>query len=496
MNASRPLVLAQAIHANAGRMPHKTALVFGDQDWTYQTLSRRIASVSQAGLAMDLSPGQTVMLTAANSPDYIALVLGLSAVGIAVATPSPQLAPPELARVIEDCKPVLTLGDGADAPSSIRHITIGEPLDGLLSRAVDRPPDVHTAETDVFAITYTSGTTGAPKGVMLSHRSRALTALAMANEYGCFGHSHRFLAATPLCNGAGFAYALANLLLGGSIELMRKFDLQLFAQRLRAPETTATFVVPTILQRLLAADARAGSNIAGIVCNAAALPQPLKAAAVAHFGAGLLHETYGSTEAGIVANLQPSEQLTTSNSCGRPFWNVEIELRDEAGAPVPEGATGELHARGPYAFNGYLGRPDATRAAVHDGWITVGDIARFDSSGFLHIVDRKGDMIITGGINVYPREVEIVLLDAPGVAEAAVVGTPSGQWGEAVHAVIVMQPGAAPDEAGLHALCKARLAPFKRPKMFSFMDELPRNGSGKLLRKNLRTIAAAQGAPR
>ena len=485
MSAYRALTLAGLVAAQAARTPDALAIAFDGDQWTYRRFAARVAQVANFAASRGISAGDRVLLCAPNSPEYLAVVLGVSSLGAAVATPNPQLSQPELDAVSDDCIPRLAfLDDRRDLPG-IATIRCGTELDCLLDAASDHAVDCGIDETATFAIAYTSGTTGLPKGVMLSHRSRALTAMAAAIEYRCFGPGHRFLGITPLCHGAGFAYAVANLLLGGTLELERDYDTDRVIQRLAGDALTGIFVVPTILRRLLDAGLVTGPRLSAIICNAAALAQPLKERAVAALGDGLLHETYGSTEAGIVANLQPVDQLTTSNSVGRPFLGVEVSLRAADGCEVATGLPGELFARGPYGFNGYLNRPDATAEAVHDNWVTVGDIAIRDERGFLHIVDRKGDLIITGGLNVYPREIETVLLACPGVADAAVIGIADPEWGERIHAVVVRMPGSAVAIDALDLACAAHLASYKRPKTIAFVDMLPRSAAGKLMRREL-----------
>jgi long-chain acyl-CoA synthetase len=232
-----------------------------------------------------------------------------------------------------------------------------------------------------------------------------------------------------------------------------------------------------------------------IISNAAALPQPLKERIVDHFGEGLLHETYGSTEAGIVTNIRPADQLRTDRSVGRAFALNEIRLLSPDGEDVPVGAVGELFSRSPYHFNGYWGHPewlaDCTRPG---GWLSAGDLARRDQEGFLHIVDRKKDMVISGGFNIYPREVEMVLEQHPAVREACVVGVPDDRWGERLRAFIVAAPGQRMDvslAAALAASCRDRLAGFKIPREFAFIDDIPRNLSGKILKRELRERSVA-----
>ena len=225
--------------------------------------------------------------------------------------------------------------------------------------------------------------------------------------------------------------------------------------------------------------------------NAAALPQAVKEKIVGYWGGGLLHESYGSTEAGIVTNLRPQHQLTRKQSVGHAFALNTVRLLDDRGNEVAPGEVGELYSRSPYLFNGYWNQPQETAAALRDGWVTAGDLARQDEDGFIYIVDRKKDMVVTGGINVYPREIEEVLHKHPAIVEAAVIGVPDDYFGEALRAFVVLRPGmnVATDELDVH--CRATLAGYKVPKEFRFIAALPRNAGGKVLKKDLRNLATS-----
>jgi acyl-CoA synthetase (AMP-forming)/AMP-acid ligase II len=493
--AHRDLTLGAIVCANAARTPEMLALHAEGRSFTYAELAGRIRRVAWLAQAMGVRAGDIVVLAAPNCAQYFEIVLGVSALGAAVATLNPKMTGSEFSTVLADCSPrlvilhpaCLNLRDTAAKHSSALLVLDAEYEESLAQAAALELPQ--TSETAAFAVSYTSGTTGKPKGVLLSHRSRALSALAMASEYGCFGPRDTFLAATPLFHGAGFAYALANLYLGGAVTVLPSPDTGAMMGHLRGTAITGVFVAPTILSRLIEAardGASLGPQLKAIICNAAACPQSLKERAVAAFGPGLLHETYGSTEAGIVTNLRPEDQLRTNNSCGRAFLHMEISLRDAQGAEVATGAIGELHARGPTGFLGYLGKPQETRETIRDGWVSVGDLARRDENGYYHIVDRLKDMIVTGGENVYPREVENVISTLLGVVECAVVGALDTEWGERVEAFVVRQAGARIEADDVLEFCRARLSPAKRPKTILFVDALPRNATGKILKAELR----------
>ncbi len=223
-----------------------------------------------------------------------------------------------------------------------------------------------------------------------------------------------------------------------------------------------------------------------MVSNAAPLPQHTKELIVDYFGDGVLHETYGSTEGGIVTNLRPFDQLRKQQCVGKPFLMNRVRLLSEGGAPIADGDVGELYSNSPCLFLGYWNQPDATAAAMRDGWFSAGDLARMDEEGFYYLVDRKKDMYISGGVNVYPREIEEFLFRVPGVKEAAVVGVPDDYWGEAGKAFIVIRPDANIAAEELIAACKNNLAGYKVPRHVAFVDLLPRNAAGKVLKTELR----------
>ncbi len=497
------LTLGRGLATVAQRFPEKVALVCGDRSLRYGALLQRMHRLANAGLGrFGLAAGDRVALIAPNCLEYVEVVVGLADLGVIVATLSPRMTAAEIATILADCMPRLVVvhPDAAELAEAARAwglptVLLGPDYEALLAAASDRPPVAAVEETDPFALAYTSGTTGTPKGVLLSHRSRALTFMAMAAEYGCFGPDDHFLALAPMYHGAGLVFALAPLYAGGTSTILPDFDAGAVVRRLSAGDIEGVFVVPTHLHRMLELP-RASLGVhrlRTIISNAAALPQPVKEQIVDWFGPGLLHETYGSTEAGIVSNIRPADLLRKPGSVGVPFLNTAIELRDDDGQPVPDGTPGELFACSPYAFNGYLNRPAETADTLVAGWVTVGDMAIRDADGFYTIVDRKKDMVVTGGINVYPREIENVIARVPGVAESAVIGLPDAEWGERLHAFVVPGQGSPPLATAIIAACRAELAGFKVPRGVSFVAELPRNSGGKVIKRQLRAEGAATG---
>ena len=330
---------------------------------------------------------------------------------------------------------------------------------------------------------------------MLSHRSRTLTFYAMAVEYGCYSPDDRALAIAPLYHGAGFAYAVAPIFFGGTCEILPRFEPEQVLALIDELKVTNAFFVPTHFHAIFELDDRilrryASDSLRAIISNAAPLPQVTKERIVEYFGEGLLHETYGSTEAGLVCNLRPPDQLRKQQCVGLPFPCTQVRVKDDDGHAVTPGDVGELFSASPCLFNGYWGLPEATAETFRDGWLSVGDMARQDDEGYIYLVDRKKDIIISGGVNIYPREIEEVLLTHSSVAEAAVVGEPDDYWGEAVRAVVVLGSPADATEAELLDHCGERLARYKLPKSFSLVEALPRNAAGKILKRELRRTGA------
>jgi long-chain acyl-CoA synthetase len=508
-NLYRPLLLADGIHASAARMPSKLALTCGDESLTYGELDARTRRVTAAAIAdLELRRGDRVAVFAQNCVEYPELVAGLSDAGAIVATVNPRANAAELAAACDDCGAralfVHATLEAAVQPAKFRTVERTLIVGATGSNAYAPWRDATSAiratapgldETDPFTLVYSSGTTGRPKGILISHRSRVLTFHAMAMEYGCYGPDDRFLSLAPMAHGAGLAFTMATLYFGGYVELVGKFDPATVVAKLAREPFSGIFMVPTHFQAIFALDRDILESYRGqakqlraIISNAAALPQAIKEKIVAYWGPGLLHETYGSTEAGIVTNIRPADQLLRRQSVGRPFAATEVKLLDDDGREVAAGAVGELYSRSPFLFNGYWGKPEETAACVRDGWVTAGDLARRDEDGYYYIVDRKKDMVVSGGVNIFPREIEEVLHKHPAVHEASVVGVPDDHWGERLRAFVVLRTGSNASADALIEHCKITLSGYKVPREVRFIAALPRNVGGKVLKKELRAL--------
>lgn len=500
LNTYRPVTIASGVRTSAERTPNKIALREGARELSYRNLVERIDRVAN-GVRHDLGlkPGDNVMLLAPNCLEYVEIVAGFAEAGVAVATINPRQTAREIAAIAEDCgartilahPAVEELVRDADLAAPERIIILGDAYEDWLAGAKPEAVDAAADERDSFAISYTSGTTGKAKGIVLSHRSRVMTFLAMASEYGCYGPEDSYLGVSPFFHGGGFAFAMGSVFLGGFCEIMPAFNPEEIMRRLNEGPFTGTFMVPTHYHAILALEDSVlkryrDHHLTSLISNAAALPQATKEKIVAQFGEGFLHETYGSTEAGIVTNLRPPDQLRKIQCVGLPFPCTRIRLLDGEDREVAPGEVGELYSNSPYLFNGYWDKPEETHAIMRDGWVSAGDMARRDEDGYIFLVDRKKDMIISGGVNIYPREIEEVLIRHASIAEVAVVGVADDYWGERVKAFVVAAGADAPAADDIIAFGKESLASHKVPKEIAFIDTLPRNPAGKILKRMLR----------
>lgn len=496
------LSFADGIRASTQRNPDKIALQHNDNKRTYRRLIDRIDRVTNAVAGdLGLGPGDHGAIIANNCIEYLEIVIGAAQAGLALATVNPRLTASEMVTICDDAEAQVIFADTNSAEAirdstletAKRVIVIGPDFDDWLNKTSLPVKPVAVDEWDVFTIPYTSGTTGKPKGVLVPHRSRVLTLFSMAVEYGCYSPDDRFLAMAPMCHGAGMVYGLAPAFFGGFAEILDRFEPELFLKRLKAENITGYFAVPTHFHGIFSLeqpvlDANRCGSLHTIISNAAPLAQSSKEQIIDYFGPGMLHETYGSTEAGIVTNLRPHDQLRKQRCVGLPFPMTEVKLVNDSGSACKPDEVGELFSKSPFLFNGYWKRPAETEASYHDGWVTVEDLARRDDEGYIYIIDRKKDMVISGGINIYPREIEEVLFKHPAIADVAVTGVPDEKWGERVKAFVVTRPGNTVGEQDVINFCKEKLSDYKVPKNVAFLEALPRNVGGKVLKRALRDM--------
>ena len=496
----RPMTIGGALRASAKRAPSKIALRFGECERDYATLLRRIDQVTDATITdLRLRPGDHAAIIAGNCLEYIEIVCGVPEAGVAVATINSKMTAPEMIAALDDAEarvlfadePTATALRGARYATVERVIVLGPEYEAWLEAATPPPSRPLVQEWDVWTIPYTSGTTGKPKGVLLPHRARVMVGFLSHTEFGCFGADDVFLTLSPMNHGAGLGFPLACLQGGGTLEILGKFDPRTVLHRFKYGGITGVFMVPTHFHGIFALDretlaAYEGTRLKSIIANAAPLTQAMKRKIVPYFGENVLYEIYGATENGLVTSLKPEHQLSRESCVGLPFAHTLLKILDETGKECGPHEIGEVFSTSPCMFNGYWKRLEETARALATGWMTVGDMGRRDEDGFLYLVDRKGDMVISGGINIYPREIEDLLSTHPAVAEIAVIGVPDEKWGERLCACVVLQPGQSLTPDDIELFCRGQLAGYKIPRDLRLLAALPRNANGKILKHELR----------
>jgi fatty-acyl-CoA synthase/long-chain acyl-CoA synthetase len=495
----------------AAATPTKTAVIEDDRHLTYAEYNALVNRYANLLVEHGVRAGTKVVWCGRNSTEVVALIAALRkclAVGVPL---NYRLSPEETTYVIENADAALVLFDaeqagqmeqaagrvagvrawlawsraGGDVPAWASS------LDALAAASPDTEPEPlgedPAAGSSMF---YTSGTTGKPKGVLRGVIDQALV-LGLVTEIG-FQPGDVYLTTGPLYHSGPQSFMLIVQLMGGTVVVMRDFDPRRWLELVERHRVTTTFSAPTPIRRVVDLPpeeirARDLSSLRRTIANAAPWPFELKRRYIELIGDGSLFEVYGSTELGVDTILRPEDQLRKPGSCGRAAPGVEIALFDADRRPVEEPhVPGDLYVRGVATFDAYYKAEGKYQDARHGDWLTVGDIAYRDEEGFYYICDRRTDMIISGGVNIYPAEIEAVLTAHPAVADAAVFGIPSDEWGESVHAAIVVAPGAEAEDEDLRAFCREHLASYKVPRGFDRIDEIPRNPSGKTLKRRLR----------
>ncbi len=460
---------------------------------TYAELDERAGRLAAWLARRGVQAGDRVAFLAPNTPEVFEALFACAKVGAILVPLNWRLAPPELEAVVEDAAPAALLFDeelaGTLAGLEVAaRLPLGEPYERVVAATSGSPPAAAATHDDPWCLLYTSGTTGSPKGVIVTHGMVFWNAVSISAEVGLTRQSTN-LDALPTFHASGLnLYATPCLWLGATVVLMRKADPSRILEHLGSGEVTHFFGVPTLYRRLVedpSWEAVDLSRVRSWVVGGSAMPVPLLER-YAERGA-VVRQGMGLTETGPTLLLIDEENaLAKAGSVGKPVLHTEVRTVDREGRDVPRGEVGELWVRGPNVTPGYWGRPEATAEAFAGGWFRTGDAVRQDADGYFFVVDRWKDMYVSGGENVYPAEVEQVLVQHPQVIDAAVVGVPDEEWGEIGVAVIVPKDPGAFDAQDLLRFCSGRLASYKIPKRVLTADELPRNEVGKVLKAKLR----------
>jgi acyl-CoA synthetase (AMP-forming)/AMP-acid ligase II len=498
-------LIPDLIAAHARERPDAVAVIDGARSTTYGELDALVDRIA-AGLQRDgVRPTQAIAICAASSMAYVAVFLGALRAGVAVSPLAPSSTPDQLAMMLSDCAaPLLFLdGDAAErlAPAADRIAArrvglsgggLDLTLEGWLPDSAARPDPVAIDPEWPFNIIYSSGTTGAPKGIVHSHAFRWAVIPAAGPTFG-FGADTISMVSTPLYSNTTLGCVLVTLAYGGALVLMAKFHAPGFLALAERHRATHAMLVPVQYRRLMAEPTFERFDLSSFrmkFCTSAPFAADLKADVLARWPGGLV-EFYGMTEGGGSFMLLAHEHPDKLHTVGRPAADCDVRIIDESGVEAPAGELGEVVGRSSTMMSGYHNQPDKTAAAEWvslDGqrFIRTGDIGRFDEDGFFILMDRKKDMIISGGFNIYPSDIEAVIVCHPAVLEAAVVGVPSEAWGETPVAFVTPRAGATLDVAELAAFVDGRLGKTQRPQAYVVRDRLPRSVIGKVLKRELR----------
>ena len=513
------LNLAILLEDSARELPGRDAVVQGSTRLSYGQLDAAASQVANALIARGIRPGDRVAVSCPNLVSFPVVYFGILKAGAVVVPLNILLTDREIGYHLADCGarayfcfegtaelPVGAAGAAAfDATSSCEHFVLLTADQAATSPAVStqtlaefvhRQPagcrSVPTAETDTAVVLYTSGTTGQPKGAELTHSNMVNNALLASRLFGTHPHDVHLIA-LPLFHSFGQSVQMnAGFGSGATIVLLPRFSAAQALAQMDAERVTFFAGVPTMYHALLECESARDYDLAAIaarlrvaVSGGAALPREVMRRFEERFGVPIL-EGYGLSETSPVATFNRIGRPRRPGSIGLPVWGVEVQIRAEDGAEADVEQAGEIVIRGHNVMKGYLGRPEATAEAIDPmGWFRTGDIGKRDEDGYLYVVDRKKDMIIRGGFNVYPRELEEVLLTHPQVSLAAVVGVPHRTHGEEVKAFVVRAAGASITEAELVDWCKRTMAAYKYPRIVEFRDGLPMTATGKVLKREL-----------
>lgn len=496
--------LLQLMQGYAERAPHAPCLACGDTLLTFRDLDRRSNALANVLVAQGVGAGDRVALLAHTAPIFYELAYACAKLGAIMLPLNWRLSPHEIGQILADAEPTVMLVQDALADLLEDAEAPQIDLDALDRLIANASPDFVTLAVDPDAPTlllYTSGTTGMPKGVLISQANLSYVE-RMAREIWAFDAASVNLVAMPLFHIGGIGYGMMALSQGGHTVLLDCLDPPSIVETVNRHGVTHGFFVPTVVQRLVDHVEAGGEGPRGlkrILYGAAPIGEPLLRRALALFGCEFSH-AYGATEtAGTVISLPPDQHDPDGpsperlRSCGRPLPWVELALVDPATEqPVATGEVGEIRIRSGMVTQGYWRKPDETVAAITaDGWLKTGDAAYRDADGYVFIHDRYKDMIVSGGENVYPTEIENVLCAHAAVGQVAVIGVPHAKWGETPRAYVVPRAGTTPNEAEMIAFTRARLAHYKCPTSIRFVDDLPQTASGKILKKDLRDIDRA-----
>jgi fatty-acyl-CoA synthase len=487
----------------------RLGLVAGERRLSYAELNAEACRAANAMRAAGIRAGDRVAALMRNGLDYVALYYGAAKIGAILCAINWRLAAQEIDHILGDSEPRLLVHDAEFAPTVAaigqRNLLACEtnaggasgPWRARLDAVSSQEPAAEAASDDPLVLVYTSGTTGRPKGAVLTHDQMFWASATMAASHD-YAQGDVNLVPTPLFHVGGLSFATLFVHMGATLVLPRAWEPGLVLDLIAKERINHFFAVPAML-RSLVEHPRFGqadlSSLRWILCGGAPVPPDLIAVAGRH---GVpVQQTYGATEtAGPATLVDRAHVAEKAGSAGLPYFHTEIRIVNTQGTELPAGEIGEVQVRAPHVFAGYWRNAPATRAVFAGDWLRTGDLGRCDAEGYLYLVDRARDVVITGGENVYPAELEAILREHPGVADVAVVGAPDREWGEVPCAVVVPKTDKGVTLESLRAFCEGRIARYKQPRRLLLRsDPLPRNASGKVLKHELRAALFPCGTP-
>ncbi len=513
---SRWLNVGEILRINAALYPDKLGAKDLRRSMTFKEWNERSCRLANSLLEMGLQKGDRFAVIAFNSVEWMEIYVAAAKAGLICVPIMFRLAPREYEYILKDSgakamivekpfvegtnsirenlpdlKELIYLGEG-QAPAGYSH------YEDLIAKASPEEPGVEVHHSDVWTFMYTSGTTGKPKGVVRTHESYIAFYILNVAEMG-FGRDDIGLMVMPMCHVNSIFYSFSFTYTQGAVCVynMTSFDPEHLLTTLAKEKITFTSLVPTHYIMMLSLPDEVKNKydvscVKKLLCSSAPARKDTKLDILGYFKNSQLFEAYGSTEAGLVTLLRPEDQIRKLGSIGREIIGTgQLKLLDYEGREVPSGQVGELYSRGPAFFSEYWNLPQVTKEAFRGEYFSAGDMARKDEEGYYYLVDRKKNMIITGGENVYPSEVEDVVGSHPAVKDVAVIGVPDPKWGESIKAIIILHDRVEPTEAlkqEISEYCSGKIAGYKKPKTIDFIrdDEMPRTGTGKILHRALR----------
>lgn len=503
------MYITQGLHRSLQQHPGALALRGPSGDRTFTELADRVARLASALAGLGLRPGDRVGILTANCPEFVETFLACCWGGFTAAPVNTRWSRKEMAYQVNDADIGVLIADTGhlsrardlreQCPVLGHLIATGPAADGFadyerLLAGSDPAPDTRASGDALVAILYTGGTTGEPKGVMISAGQLITSATGTLATAGT-PQAHRFLHTSPLYHLASLAGVVQQVILGSSHFILGDFETEAVAAAIERERITSTTLVPVMIQRLVAHARRAGADLSSLRLlgyGASPISEAVLRDLLDLLPGLALCQRYGMTELGPVATvLTPDDHRDPARphllrSVGRAGLHAEIRVVDPADQDVPTGEVGEIIVRGGNMMLGYWKKPEATAEALRGGWMHTGDLGYLDSDGYVYLVDRLKDMIVSGGENVYSAEVEQVLNLHPEVSACAVIGVPDPEWGERVHAVVVPVPGAELTGEDIREFCARSIARYKAPRTVDFADDLPRSAVGKILKRTLR----------